>query len=292
MAATCGELLKKGAETLRQAGIADARNDAEWLLLAVTGKTRSFLFLHGEEDCGPQQTEQYFQYIDRRSKGEPVQYITGSQEFMGLSFEVNPSVLIPRQDTETLVEQALMEAAEMTRPLRILDLCSGSGAIAVSVAHALPEADVTAADLSEASLKTARRNAESNNVADRIAFLRTDMFSAFREKADRGEHAAFDLILCNPPYIPTEVIPTLQREITEHEPVGALDGGADGLDFYRILAEEAWRFLEPGGVLIVEIGYDQAEAVSGLLRTGGHYTEPAVVRDLAGKNRVIRCRKR
>ena len=292
MAATYGELLKKGAEMLRQAGTADARYDAEWLLLAVTEKTRSFLFLHGEEECGNEAAEQYFQLIARRSDGEPVQYITGSQEFMGLSFEVNPSVLIPRQDTETLAEQALAEAAEMPRPLRVLDLCCGSGAIAVSVAHALPEAEVTAADVSEASLDTARRNAENNHVADRISFLRTDMFSAFREKAERGERAAFDLILCNPPYIPTEVIPTLQKEITEHEPVGALDGGADGLDFYRILAEDAWHFLEPDGKLIVEIGSDQAESVSALFRAEGHYMEPAVVRDLAGKDRVIRCRKR
>lgn len=290
MTATYGELLKAGTEMLRQAGIPDARNDAEWLLLTVSGLTRSALFLHGDQTCGSQQAEQFFQLIDRRRDREPVQYITGSQEFMGLSFDVGPSVLIPRQDTETLVEQVLAEAAKMSHSLRILDLCCGSGAIAVSVAHELPEVTVTAADLSDAALRVAVHNAVKNRVADRVTFLRTDMFSIFREKEFFGEEG-FDMILCNPPYIPTDVIPTLQREITEHEPMDALDGGPDGLACYRILAEESWEFLRPAGWLIMEIGYDQAEDVCGLLKVNGHYTEPVVIRDLAGKDRVVQCRK-
>ena len=292
MTTTYGSLLKKGVRNLEKAGIADARRDAGLLLLAATGKTRSFLFLHSQDVCEEEQTARFSQFIERRCSGEPVQYITGSQEFMGLPFEVDPSVLIPRQDTETLVEAALSEAEALNRPVRILDLCCGSGAIAVSVAHFLPEAKVTAADISEESLATARRNAEKNGVEGQIVFLKSNMFHSFGEQDSATVTEGFDMILCNPPYIPTDVIPTLQKEVAEYEPVGALDGGADGLEFYRILAAEAWKFLTPYGILMMEIGYDQAEAVCALLQENGHYTGITVLRDLADKDRVIRSQKR
>ena len=292
MSMTYGSLLKTGTRSLEKANIVDARRDAGLLLLAATGKTRSFLFLHSQDVCEEEQAAHYFQFIERRCSGEPVQYITGSQEFMGLSFEVNPSVLIPRQDTETLVEAALDEAEALSRPVRILDLCCGSGAIAVSVAHYLSEANVTAADISEQSLTTARRNAEKNGVDEQIVFLNSNMFYAFGESDGLLDAELFDMILCNPPYIPTDVIPTLQKEVAEFEPAGALDGGTDGLDFYRILAAEAWVYMSPGGLLMMEIGYDQAADVCALLQENGHYTGITVLRDLAGKDRVVRCQKR
>ena len=288
---TYRDLLKSGTEALLQEEIPNPRIDAEWLLLDVTGKTRSYLFLHDREECDPDQAERYFQFIKRRQRGEPVQYITGSQEFMGLSFAVGPSVLIPRQDTEILVETALEYASQMDPPVHVLDLCCGSGAIAVSVAYYLPGADITAADISEGALITARRNAEKNGMEERISFLLSDMFSAVIEEVNSAERKEYDLILCNPPYIPTDVIPSLQKEITEYEPVLALDGGQDGLDYYRILAEDAWKFMRDGGVLLMEIGFDQAEEVGLLLKNSGHYCDISVIRDLAGKDRVIRCGK-
>lgn len=289
---TYGELLKEGTRLLERAGAADAAIDAELLLLHVTGQSRSSLFLHRNDSCTMEEKEFYTELIRRRSAGEPVQYITGSQEFMGLEFRVGPPVLIPRQDTETLVEQALEAAGGMTGDLRILDMCCGSGAIAVSMAHFLPDAQVTACDISRAALQMAAENAERNGVAEQVEFLYSDMFSTFRKGKDSGREVFFDLILSNPPYIRTDVIPTLQREIAEHEPAGALDGGSDGLFFYRILADEAWQYLKKDGMLFMEIGHDQAEEVLSLLSSGGAYTDAGVIRDLAGRDRVVRCRRR
>ncbi len=292
MSRTYGELLKEGTGLLERAGASDAAIDAELLLLHVTGQSRSSLFLHRNDRCSMEENEFYSELIKRRSTGEPVQYITGSQEFMGLEFKVGPSVLIPRQDTETLVEKALEAAGRMTGALRILDMCCGSGAIAVSMAHFLPDAQILACDISRAALQTAAENAERNGVTDRVEFLYSDMFSAFKEGNHPGREDVFDLILSNPPYIRSDVIPTLQREVADHEPVGALDGGSDGLFFYRILAEEAWQYLKKDGMLFMEIGHDQAEDVLSLLSSGEHYIDAAVIRDLAGLDRVVRCRRR
>ena len=338
-------LLREGIETLEAAGCKEARTDAERLLMDLLGESRAYLFLHGEDFAPPEEEAKYREFLRRRAQGEPVQYITGWQEFMGLQLEVSPAVLIPRPETELLVEQALKclktpapdraerltgadgrdraaepeadasecaerltgadgrdraaepeadasECAErLTENPRILDLCCGSGAIAAAVAAAVPAAQVTACDISGEALRVAARNAGRHGAGRRIRFLRTDMFRGAvpDDPGLRGQQ--FDMILCNPPYIPTEVIDTLDTAVRDHEPRAALDGGADGLSFYRILAEQAAEHLAPGGWLLMEIGFDQGEAVRGLLELAGHYVGIECLRDLAGLDRIIRCRK-
>ena len=288
MKETYADLLKAGVAQLQGEGIPDARIDAELLLLDIIGQTRSFLFVHQNDPCSPEEAGRYAQLLKRRMRGEPVQYITGSQDFMGLPFEVSPSVLIPRQDTETLVETAI-EEMQGRKKLQILDMCCGSGAIAVSCAYYLADSCVTACDISPEALEITARNAERNGVSDRVICRQSDMFAFFREKDGETEESLFDMILSNPPYIPAGVIPTLQREIKEYEPWDALDGGGDGLAFYRILAREAWKYMKPGGLLLMEIGAEQAGAVSALLEQSGHYTGMEVIRDLAGRDRVVRA---
>lgn len=285
-----GEILKIGVNRLQEAGIADARIDAELLMLYVMGEPRSFIYVHKNDACDDYKAETYFQLLDRRAAGEPLQYITGSQEFMGLEFDINESVLIPRQDTETLVETALEEAGNMKAGASVLDMCCGSGAIAVSMAYNLPKARITACDLSEKALEVTEHNAEKNNVSKRVRTRHTDMFELIKKKKKVPLKGKFDMIISNPPYVPSDVIPTLQREITEHEPMSALDGGADGLDFYRILAEEAWKHMTKKGALLMEIGYDQGPAVTDLLNQTGRYRDIEVRKDLAGRDRVVRCR--
>ncbi|MGI6206270.1 MAG: peptide chain release factor N(5)-glutamine methyltransferase [Anaerovoracaceae bacterium] len=287
MVTSFGEILRIGINRLEKAETPDATRDAELLLLNAVSEPRSFLYVHKNDACDDYTAEHYFNMIDRRAAGEPTQYITGEQEFMGLPFEVNESVLIPRQDTETLVEYAITRAGSMKSGLSILDMCCGSGAIGVSVAANLPKAKVTACDVSEAALEVAKRNAEKNGVGKRVSFEHTDMFNRIKRGRLVPLKGKFDMILCNPPYIPSGVIPGLQREITEHEPVTALDGGEDGLDFYRIIAAGAWQHMAKKGLLIMEIGYDQAAEVSSLLEEQNKYAEIEVHKDLAGKDRVV-----
>ena len=292
MIITFGEVLEIGIRRLQEAKIADAKRDAESLLLFLMHEDRKFLFLHRNDGTDEYQTDAYFELIDRRAAGEPLQYIVGSQEFMGLTFDVNESVLIPRQDTETLVELALEKAKEKKRSLSVLDMCCGSGAIAVSMAHFLPKAKVTACDISTDALETAKKNAEKNGLGGRIDFRESDLFYVKKRKKIIQMKETFDMILSNPPYIPTDVIATLQTEIKDHEPMTALDGGDDGLAFYRRISAEAPQNLKTGGFLILEIGSDQAEAVSALLDEAGVYDEVEVHKDLAGLDRVVMCKKR
>ena len=287
MVTSFGEILKIGINRLEAENNPDATLDAELLLLYAVDEPRSFLFVHRNDACDDYTADYYFNLIDRRAAGEPVQYITGTQEFMGLKFEVNGSVLIPRQDTETLVEYAINRAGTMKGSISILDMCCGSGAIAVSMASNLPKAKVTACDISEEALDVADRNAAKNGVEKRITFEHTNMFNRIKRGREVPLKGRFNMILCNPPYIPSGVIPGLQREITEYEPVTALDGGADGLDFYRILAENSWKYLSKHGLLIMEIGYDQADAVKQLLESQDRFADIEVHKDLAGKDRVV-----
>ncbi len=284
------QLLSEGTKQLDAAGAEEARADAERLLMDLLGVSRSFLFLHGNDPAEPETAARFQESLQRRLQGEPVQYIAGMQEFMGLPFRVDPSVLIPRQDTETLVESALELAAGMPEGLRILDMCCGSGAIAVSMACHLPGCRVTACDLSEKALETASSNASLNQVNGRIRFLRTDMFQGAQPGESGLQGEMYDMILCNPPYIPTDVIGTLDVKVKEYEPLTALDGGPDGLRFYRILAAEAWQYLAEGGRMLMEIGHDQRDEVRNLLEETGHYAEIDCLQDLAGKDRVVRCR--
>lgn len=289
MTVTFGEVLELGIKCLSQAGIPGPERDADLLMQYITGGDRGFIFLHRHDAMDQTRADMYFSFIDRRAEGEPLQYITGSQEFMGLDFQVDPSVLIPRQDTETVVEFALEKAGQMKKCRSILDMCCGSGAIAVSMARSLPGAEVTACDCSEGALETAARNAAANDVASRVSFKKTDMFMVEKNGRTVPLKGRFDMIVSNPPYIPSGVIETLQTEVRDHEPMLALDGGADGLDFYRILARDAGPHLKKGGMLVMEIGHDQGRDVSQLLEETGCYVNIEVHKDLAGHDRIVCC---
>ena len=288
---TFGHMLEVGIHRLEEAKIADAKRDAETLLLYLEKADRTFLYVHRNDATDEYRADAYFGLIDRRAAGEPLQYILGSQEFMGLNFAVNPSVLIPRQDTETLVELALKRVGEKKRSLSILDMCCGSGAIAVSMAHFLPKAKITACDISPEALEVARGNAARNGLNGRIEFRESDLFFMTKRKKTVRIKDSFDMILSNPPYIPTQDIDTLQTEVRDHEPIKALDGGSDGLDFYRRIAEDAFGSLKKDGLMFLEIGCDQAEAVTSLLSGAGYYSEIEVHKDLTGMDRVISCRR-
>lgn len=289
MLITFGEILKIGITRLDQANIPDAERDANLLLQYMMNEDNRFIFLHRNDGTDESHAEEYFSLIDRRADGEPLQYITGSQDFMGCSFEVNESVLIPRQDTETVVEFALEKAKSRKKCASILDMCCGSGAIAVSMAKELPKTDVTACDCSEGAIETAKRNAALNGVEKRVIFKQSDMFEVVKRGKVTQIKGKFDMIICNPPYIPSAVIETLQPEVRDHEPRLALDGGADGLDFYRIIARDACGHLKKDGMLILEIGHDQADDVVGLLRDMCAYADIEVHKDLAGHDRIVYC---
>ena len=265
------DALKRGCEVLEGAGSESPRLDAQVLLLAVLREERTVLVSHPERELATQEEQLYNQYISERALGKPVSYITGMKEFMGLEFAVNEAVLIPRPETELLVEEAVKELEAISRETeavpRVLDLCTGSGAIAVSIKHFVPQAEVTATDLSEEALKVARENAE-RLTAGGIRFLQGDLFEAFSNLQIPGS-GLFNLIVSNPPYIPVEVIDGLMPDVKDFEPRLALDGGADGLDIYRRLIPQAAEYLAPGGVLLLEIGHDQGETVPDLCRQAG-----------------------
>ena len=287
---TLHEILTDAAVQLRAGGIMDPKRDAELLLLHVLDENRMYLFMHKNDKVEEETAARYKEIIDKRASGIPAQYIIGTQEFMGLEFEVNENVLIPRQDTETLVELAIETAKEMSPDLSILDMCCGSGAIAVSMAYFFPQAKVTACDLSDGALEMTGRNAERNGVADRVMVQKSDMFAVEIDGVMAPLQGRYDMILSNPPYIESEVIGTLQTEVKDHEPMMALDGGADGLDFYRVLAEEAPGRLKENGVLIMEIGHDQGQSVLQLLEKTGRFTDIQVIKDLPGLDRVVFAR--
>lgn len=283
MSLTLDLLLAEGVKVLAEAGIEEATLDARYLLFEVfhTDMTH-FLLDRGrgisEDDQVLDQVKQYRLMIEKRSQRIPLQHITGSREFMGLEFYVNEHVLIPRQDTETLVELILKDY-KGRKPV-ILDMCTGSGCIAISLSKIGGFDGVTAVDLSKEALKVAKRNADVLLGPGRITLIESDLFQAIEPKS------RFDIIVSNPPYIPTEIIKELQPEVRNFEPMLALDGREDGLFFYRQLVSEGRRFLNPGGSIYFEIGYDQAESVSALLEDAG-FAEIRVVKDAAGLDRVV-----
>ena len=305
---TLYDLLNEGSSMLQQAGDTDAENDAKLLLLNAFDLNLVHFLMDrlrplSETDVAVQeQIQNYRAMVAKRASRVPLQQILGSQEFMGLDFFVNEHVLIPRQDTETLVELVLEEQQgkqqeqqpeeqqkkqrgqqseeQPGKPRKLLDLCTGSGCIAISLAVKGGFESVTATDLSEEALKVAERNARTHQVP--ICFFQGDLFSALPQ----SEVKTFDIITSNPPYIPTAVIATLEPEVQEYEPMMALDGTEDGLKFYRQIAKEAGSWLKPGGSIYLEIGYDQGEAVSGLLEDAG-FTNVRVVKDLPGNDRVV-----
>ena len=288
------ELIQIGESALDKAGCMDPKIDAELIMMFMLSMNRQQLFIKSPNLLDEKTCEAYFKLIDVRAGGTPVQYITGEQEFMGISFIVNENVLIPRQDTETLVEEVIREVKEGTAQnkaprsgYQILDLCCGSGAIGVSLCKHLEDVKVTAADISDKAIAVAKMNAQNAGVGKRMKFLAGDLFGSLR-KGIGG--IKFHMIVSNPPYIKRDVIPTLQREVAEHEPMLALDGGEDGLDFYRRIIKEAPDYLKPNGLLFLEIGHDQGEAVCALAEDTDRFEDLQIIKDLPGLDRVVRCR--
>ena len=312
MGLTYGELLLSGEKILTAAGVEEHSANAEALLCFVFDIDKATLFLNRAAEARSEQSDTFFALIDRRAAGEPLRYITGEQYFFGHRFSVNPSVLIPRPETELLAEKAIEYLRAGTKT--VLDLCTGCGALAVSIAKACPHIRVTASDISEDALSVARNNAAALGVSDRIGFVKSDLFGehkrdgsfcvpALEGDADHGDgtfdrpnHAnhgdgafdrpEYDLIVTNPPYIRTGELARLAREIRDHEPLTALDGGDDGLDFYRRIAKDAPGFLRDGAVIMAEIGYDQGEAVPALFIASG-FTCVELFKDLNGLDRIL-----
>lgn len=328
MMVTYRKLYEEGRKALRDAGIEDADLDARILLEEVCGTNLQTLLVYPDREIDDGRAERYRAFIRRRASHEPTAMILGKWDFCGLTFRVTADTLIPEQDTERLVEVAV-EAAEKRmkklsesfvpggtvpkvsadRPYRILDLCTGSGCILLSLLHFLPEAEGIGTDLSEAALKVARENAESLGMEGRSAFLQGDLWDAlkdtdgldpdaerFQGEEIRGGHAnagnpdwfteKYDLIVSNPPYIPTEVIPTLMPEVKSGEPYMALDGGTDGLAFYRRIIAEAGRHLKRSGIIIVESGFDEAGAIRELFEQNG-FGNVRIYQDYGGRDRVV-----
>lgn len=270
---TYRETINLGEKVLAAADIADAKTDA-WLLLSMVCRMEhSFYYLHMEEEVPEEQFSEYEIALKKRAEHVPLQYIVGETEFMGLRFKVNSNVLIPRQDTETLVEEAL----KVVKPgMKVLDLCTGSGCIIISILHYVSEVEGYAIDISKQALNVAKENAKLNDVS--VIFERSDVFDHVT--------GTYDIIVSNPPYIPTMEILKLMPEVQTFEPMEALDGKEDGLYFYRKIIAEAGDYLNPQGRLLLEIGYDQGEAVSVLMKEAG-FCDVQVVQDLAHHDRVV-----
>ena len=273
-----------GARLLRQAGIENSRLDAEVLLRHALDIEKERLYLNGDAPISAGKEAKFRELLRRCSGREPVAYITGHKEFWSLDFVVTPAVLIPRPETELLVELALQFVTRLASrsSVKVLDIGTGSGAISVCLAKEQPMAEIVAVDISPVALDTARVNAERHGVVDRIRFLPGDLFGPAKAASE-----TFDLIVCNPPYIRTDEIPMLAPEIREWEPMLALDGGADGLDTYRRIIKDAHEYLAPGGSIVLEIGADMAPDVVELFSRSSSYGPASAYQDYAGKDRVI-----
>ena len=268
------KLYQIGKEQLQKAGITDAELDARLLLEFICHTDRNALYAHGDQEIEDEKMQDFLQLIEKRAAHIPLQHLTGEQNFMGLDFLVNEHVLIPRQDTEILVEEIMRDLHD---GIRILDMCTGSGCILLSLLHYSNDCSGVGVDVSEDALAVARQNAD--RLAEKQAvFIQSDLF----EKVE----GSFDLIVSNPPYIRSQEIAGLMPEVREHEPHLALDGKDDGLHFYREIIKGAMPHLKRGGQLFFEIGYDQGEAVQALLAANG-YTDIAVVKYYAGLDRVV-----
>jgi release factor glutamine methyltransferase len=283
------EALQQGTERLRH--LEQGRRDAELLLLRVLNRDRAWLLTHREAELSPAEWERYAQWLARRARHEPVQYIVGEQEFWGLALKVTPDVLIPRPETEHLVEAALARVAAAptgveaaSGAVRIADVGTGSGAIAIALAQALPQAEVTALDLSPAALRVAKENAARHGLAERVRFLHSDLLQAVA-----GER--FEVIVSNPPYVPAGEV--LEAQVQQYEPHGALFAGPAGLDIYERLIPQAEALLTPRGWLLLEIGHGQKAALEDFLRA---FDDVSFIHDLQeiprvamGRTRAPRC---
>ncbi|MCR5034822.1 MAG: peptide chain release factor N(5)-glutamine methyltransferase [Clostridia bacterium] len=303
-------LIKEGEYRLSKAGVMNADVDAEALYCFLKKCDKVVLFLMKEEEADKETEKAYFELIAERASRIPLQHITGRQAFMGFDFKVNPDVLIPRPETEVLVTEAAKLLREERKTVagqrrqsrgglfkifstpptqEVLDLCCGSGAIGISLAKICEDISVTATDISDAALALAKENAKANRTE--IEFLQGDLFEALRDTGKGKRVRSYDLIISNPPYIRTNLIALLQEEVKDHEPLQALDGGKDGLDYYRRIVADAHLYLKEGGWLMFEIGNDQGEDLRKMIMETERFTTPEVIRDLAGRDRVVKCRK-
>lgn len=275
---TINQALNKGMIILKSNNIESPKLKARLLLQYVLNKKREQLIIYDKEQITKQEERTYMLNIEKLIKGIPLQHITNSQEFMKMNFFVNSNVLIPRPDTEVLVEEVIKLGKTKKNPT-ILDLCTGSGAIAISIAKYLPNCKVYASDISKDALEVAKINATNNEVSDKIEFIESDLF-------ENMKGIKFDIIVSNPPYIKTGVIKTLDKEV-QKEPIIALDGGKDGLKFYKKIVEEAYSHLKFNSYLCFEIGYDQKEEVEEIIKDAKTYSDTYCKKDLYGNDRVI-----
>lgn len=273
---TIKEAIKYGSDLLKENKIEDYSIKVKILISFITGIKKDILINYEDVEILDNKLEIYIYNLNKIIEGVPIQYITKKQEFMGLDFFVDENVLIPQPDTEILVEEVLKISKLYNKKINILDLCTGSGAIAVSLAKYIKDVNIIATDISENAIEIAEKNAIKNNVENKIKFVVSDMFKNIENK--------FDIIVSNPPYIETKEIEKLSKEV-KNEPIIALDGGNDGIKYYKIIADNYNKFLNIGGYLLLEIGYNQGESVSKLFKNS------EIKKDLSGNNRVILVKK-
>ena len=275
---TIKELLNKGTIMLKGEDLDSPSLKARLLLQDILNKPRQYLLVHDTEQVNNELARKYLNHVEKVKNGTPIEHITHLKEFMKMNFYVNEKVLIPRQDTEILVEEAI-KIAKKINAKKILDLCTGSGAIAVSIAKYIDGSEVTATDISKEALRVAKKNAISNEVENQITFIESDLFKKIGKMK-------FDMIISNPPYIKKEIIKKLNKDV-QKEPLIALDGGYDGLDFYRKIAKQGFEYLKFGGYLCLEIGYDQKESVTQILELEEKYNKIYCKKDLCDNDRII-----
>lgn len=275
---TIKELLNQGIIMLKNENIEAPKNTARILLQYTLRKSREYIIIYDKNSITLKQKEMYFKNLKRLISGEPLQYITGIQEFMKMKFFVNKDVLIPQPDTEILVEEVINIANKLENPT-ILDMCTGSGAIAISVAKYVPNSKIYATDISEKALKVAQKNANLNGVINNIEFIESNLFEKLKNEK-------FDIIVSNPPYIKSSEIKKLPKDV-QKEPILALDGGKDGLKFYNLIIKSAYKFLNRQGYLCLEIGYEQKNEVKKIIENEKRYVETYCKKDLCQNDRII-----
>lgn len=275
---TIKEALNKGTVMLKEEDLDSPSVKARLILQDILNKPRQYLLVHDNEELNLNMVKRYFENIEKVKNGTPIEHITHLKEFMKLNFFVNKDVLIPRQDTEILVEEVI-NIAKRIKAKKILDLCTGSGAIAISLAKYLENVEIIATDISKEALRVAKKNAINNNVEDKITFIESDLFNNI-------VNSKFDIIVSNPPYIQKSIIKTLSKEV-QNEPYIALDGGKDGLDFYRKIAKNGYEYLKFGGYLCLEIGYDQKESVMQIIEQEEKYSNTYSKKDLFDNDRIV-----
>lgn len=278
------QALEHGIELLKENNIDEPILKTRIILANILNESKEYLLIHEKEELSEELEKLYITNIQKICNGVPLQYIINKQEFMGLEFYVDENVLIPRPDTEILVEETI-DISKREGKKNILDLCTGSGAIGISIANSISECNITLSDISKDALEVAKENCINHKVEDRVNIIQSDLF----ENID--ENNKFDIIVSNPPYIKTDVIKILDKEV-QNEPILALDGGEDGLKIYRRIINEAYKFLETDGYLCLEIGYDQKDEVIKLIEQTSEYKDIYSKKDLASNDRIVICKKK